>query len=107
MCFTLLCLANRKKVLANSVDPDDDAASHLDLRCLLKGISLRNILNIEINILDISNYGNKLIKFRRMGESSRHKWVKKNTLHYKAAENCENLKYKHSETSTSLAGGYS
>ena len=65
--------------MANSVDPDEtphDAASHQGLRCLLKGISVRNILNIEINILDIPNFGNKLIQFRRMGESTRHKWVK-------------------------------
>ena len=64
--------------MANSVDPDEtphDAASHQGLRCLLKGISVRNILNIEINILDIPNFGNKLIQFRRMGESTRHKWV--------------------------------
>jgi len=66
--------------LANSVDPDEtphDAASHQGLRCLLKGIYVRNILNIEINILDIPNFGNKLIQFRRMGESTRHKWVNK------------------------------
>jgi hypothetical protein len=50
-------------------------ASHLGLRCLLKGISLRNILNIEITIQDIPNFGNKLIQFRRIGESTRHKWV--------------------------------
>ena len=78
---THLCLASRKKALANSVDPDEtphDAASHQGLRCLLKGISVRNILNIEINILDIPNFGNKLIQFRRMGESTRHKWVKIN-----------------------------
>ena len=77
--LTHLCLASRKKALANSVDPDEtphDAASHQGLRCLLKGISVRNILNIEINILDIPNFGNKLIKFKRMGESTRHKWVK-------------------------------
>ena len=76
--LTHLCLASRKKALANSVDPDEtphDAASHQGLRCLLKGISVRNILNIEINILDIPNFGNKLIQFRRMGESTRHKWV--------------------------------
>jgi len=43
---------------------------------LLKEISVGNILNIEINILDIPNFGNKLIQFRRMGQSTRHKWVK-------------------------------
>ncbi len=80
VCYPLthLCLASRKKALANSVDPDEtphNAASHQGLRCLLKGISVRNILNIEINILDIPNFGNKLIQFRRMGESTRHKWV--------------------------------
>ena len=42
------------------------AASHQGLRCLLEGISVRNILNIEINILDIPNFGNKLIQLRRM-----------------------------------------
>ncbi len=50
-----LSLASRKRALANSVDPDEtphDAASHQGLRCLLKGISVRNILNIEINILE-------------------------------------------------------
>ena len=76
--LTHLCLASRKKALANSVDPDEtphDAASLQDLPFLLKGISERNILNIEINILDIPNFGNKLIQFRRMGESTRHKWV--------------------------------
>ena len=49
--------ASRKKALANSVDPDEmlhDAASHQGLRCLLIGISVRNILNIEINILGIN-----------------------------------------------------
>ena len=81
--LTHLCLASRKKALANSVDPDEtphDAASHQGLRCLLKGISVRNILNIEINILDIPNFGNKLIQFRRMGESTRHKWVNRLTV---------------------------
>ena len=81
--LTHLCLASRKKALANSVDPDEtphDAASHQGLRCLLKGISVRNILNIEINILDIPNFGNKLIQFRRMGESTRHKWVNQTTI---------------------------
>ena len=77
-----LCLASRKKALANSVDPNETphaAASHLGLRCLLEGISVRNILNIEINtsILNIHNFENKLIQFRRMGESTRHKWVNK------------------------------
>ena len=75
---THLCLASRKKALANSVDPDEtphDAASHQGLRCLLKGMSVRNILNIEINILNIPNFGNKLIQIRRMGESTGHKWV--------------------------------
>ncbi len=78
--WTNLCLASRKKTLTNSVGPDEtphDAASHQGLRCLLKGISVRNILNIEINILDIPYFGNKLIQFRRMGESTRHKWVKR------------------------------
>ena len=59
--------------MANSVDPDEtphDATSHRGLRCLPKGISVRNNLNIEINILDIPNFGNKLIQFRRMGEST-------------------------------------
>ena len=76
--LTHLCLASRKKALVNSVDPDEtphDAASYQGLRCLLKGISVRNILNIEINILDIPYFGNKLIQLRRMGESTRHKWV--------------------------------
>jgi hypothetical protein len=76
--LNILCLASRKKTLANSVDPDEtphDAASHQGVRCLLKGISVKNIRNIEINILDIPNFGNKLIQFRRMGESTRHKWV--------------------------------
>ena len=48
--YNHLCLASRKKALANSVDPDEtphDAASHQGLRCLLKGISVRNILNID------------------------------------------------------------
>jgi len=40
-----------------------------------KEISVRNILKIEINIPDIPNFGNELIQFRRMGESTRHKWV--------------------------------
>ena len=74
--LTHLCLASRKKALANSVDPNEtphDAAFHQGLRCLLKGISVRNI---EINILDIPNFGNKLIQFRKMGESTRHTWVK-------------------------------
>ena len=74
--LTHLCLASRKQGLANSVDPDEtphDAASHQGLRCLLKEISVRNILNIEINILDIPNFGNTLIQFRMMGESTRHK----------------------------------
>jgi len=74
-----LSLASRKRALANSVDPDEtphDAASRQGLRCLLKGISVRNILNIEINILDIPNFGNKLIHLRRTGESTRHKWNK-------------------------------
>jgi hypothetical protein len=56
--------------LANSVDPDEtphDAAS--------KGISIRNILNIKINKRDIPNFGNKLIQFRMMGQSTRHTWV--------------------------------
>jgi hypothetical protein len=38
--------------LANSVNPDEtphDAASHQGLRCLLKGLSVRNILNMEMN----------------------------------------------------------
>ena len=42
--------------MVNSVDPDEtpyDAAFHPGLRCLLIAISVRNILNIEINILDI------------------------------------------------------
>ncbi|KAH3815487.1 hypothetical protein DPMN_144010 [Dreissena polymorpha] len=37
-----MCPLRRKKAMANSVGPDEtphDAASHLDLRCLLKGIS--------------------------------------------------------------------
>ncbi|KAH3832053.1 hypothetical protein DPMN_105329 [Dreissena polymorpha] len=46
----------RKKALANSVDPDEtphDAASHLGLRCLLKGISCGNrILKAFANSLD-------------------------------------------------------
>ncbi len=78
MILTHFCLASRKKALANSEDPDEtphDAASHLGLRRLLKGIYVRNILNMEINILDIPIFGNKLIQFRRMGESTRHKWV--------------------------------
>ena len=57
--LTHLCLASRKKALVNSVDPDEtphDAASHQVLRSLLKGISVRNILNIEINILQIANF---------------------------------------------------
>ncbi|KAH3855604.1 hypothetical protein DPMN_098174 [Dreissena polymorpha] len=40
--LTHLCLASRKRALANGADPDEtphDAASHLGLRCLLKGIS--------------------------------------------------------------------
>ena len=76
--LTHLCLASIKKTLANSKDPDEtphDAASHLGLRCLLEGISVRNILNIEINIPDTPTFGNKLIQFRRMGESTGHKWV--------------------------------
>ena len=79
LILTHLCLASRKKALANRVDTDEtphDAASHQGLRCLLKGISVRNVLNIEINILDIPNFGNKFTQFRRMGESTRHKWVK-------------------------------
>ena len=28
-----------------------------------------------MNILDIPNFGNKLIQLKRMGESNRHKWV--------------------------------
>ena len=78
MTLTHLCLTSRKKAFANSVDPYETphhAASHLGLRCLLNGISVRSILNIEINILDMPNFGNKLIQFRRMGESTRHKWV--------------------------------
>jgi hypothetical protein len=74
-----LSLASRKRALANSVDPDEtphDAASRQGLRCLLKGISVRNILNIEINILEIPNFENKLIHLRRTGESTRHKWNK-------------------------------
>ena len=66
------------KALANSVDPDDmphDAASHQGLGCLLKGNSVRKFLSIEIHKLDIPDFGNKLIQFRRMGESTRHKWV--------------------------------
>ena len=55
----------------------DNAASHLGLRCLPTGISVKNILNIEINILDIPNFGNKLIQSKRTGESSRLKCVKK------------------------------
>ena len=77
--LTHLCLASSKKALANSVDPDEtphDAASHQGLRCLLKGISMRNIIKIEINIQDIPNFGNKLIQFGRMGESTRHKVLK-------------------------------
>ena len=34
-----------------------------------------HILNIEINILDIPNFGNTLIQLRWMEESTRHKWV--------------------------------
>jgi len=77
--LTNVCIASRKNALANSVDPDEtphDASSHQGLRCLLKGISVRNILNKEIHILDIPNFGNKFIQFRRMGESTRHTWVK-------------------------------
>jgi len=33
-------------------------------------------INIDTNILDIPNFGNKLIQIRRMGESTRLKWVK-------------------------------
>ncbi|KAH3881287.1 hypothetical protein DPMN_005212 [Dreissena polymorpha] len=81
---THLCLASRKKALANSVDPDEmphDAASSQGQRCLLKEISVKDLLNIEINKPDIPNFGNKLIQFRRMGESTRHKWVKTVDLH--------------------------
>ena len=77
--YIIICLASRKAALANSKDPDEtphDAASHLGLWCLLKWFSVRNILNIEINILEIPNFGNKLIQIRRMGNSIRHKWVK-------------------------------
>jgi hypothetical protein len=48
---------------------------------MLKGISVRNILNIEINILDIPNFGNKVIQFRRMEESTRHGWVNMTFIH--------------------------
>ena len=61
IALTHLCLASRKNALTNSVDPDKtphDAASHQGLRCLLKGYFVRNILNKEINILDIPNFGN-------------------------------------------------
>ena len=63
--LTYLCLASTKKDLANIVDPDEtlhDAASHLGLRCLLKDISVRYILNIKKNMLDIPNFENKLIQ---------------------------------------------
>jgi len=77
--FNHLCRASRKKALANSIEPDEtphDAASHQGLCCLFKGISVRNVLNIEINILDIPNFGNKFIQLRWKGESTRHKWFK-------------------------------
>jgi hypothetical protein len=41
----------------------------------LKEFLLKIFFNIEINILGIPNFGNKLIQFRRMGGSTRHKWV--------------------------------
>ena len=61
--LTHLCLASSKKVLSNKVYPDEkphDAASHQGLRSLLTGMSVRNIINIEINILDIPNFGKKV-----------------------------------------------
>ncbi|KAH3873345.1 hypothetical protein DPMN_036579 [Dreissena polymorpha] len=41
--------SSRKTALANSVDPDEtphDAASHLGLRCLLKGICVKFLTQI-------------------------------------------------------------